>query len=143
MRNALPQSARLLAVVLFAAGCSPKAVATTHRRAPVKITASCSTTEAKLVVDSSTVHIHYSNSHVPTDIDWSLDQSSNVNDVSITPDQSAWPLDEPAPPPFVASKSQAYHGVGKATQAPGQYRYSVTMLCNGVRVIFDPDIWVD
>lgn len=145
MRNAVPQCARLLALMLIAAACSQprNAPPPPHNHALVKITDTCSTTLAKLVVDSSSVHIHYSNSHVPTDIDWSVDQNSDIDQVTITPDATAWPLEEPTPPPFVARKNQAYHGVGKSTQTTGQYRYSVTMMCNGVRVVFDPDIWVD
>lgn len=145
MRSPMTQCARLLAVSMVVAACSQArhAPPPPHNHALVKITDTCSATLAKLVVDSSSVHIHYSNSHVPTDIDWSVDPKSDIDQVTITPDAPAWPLEEPAPPPFVASKNQAYHGVGRQTQASGQYRYSVTMMCNGVRVVFDPDIWVD
>jgi hypothetical protein len=143
MRNAVPQCARLLAVAMFAAACNPNRTAPPHGHLPVKLTANCSATQIKLVVDPSTATFPNTNGHAPTDVDWSLDPSSDVTDVSLTPDDpTTWPFN--GTPPFKVTKgAPPYSGVGKPTQATGHNRYSVTVTCNGMTVIFDPDIWVD
>ncbi len=143
MRSKLPQCARLVAVVVFAAACSSsRSVQTSHRQVPVIITATCSTNQVKLAIDSSTVQFHHTSSVNPsTDVEWTLGSGSNVN-VTITPD-AAWPFD--GTPPFPVQNGTPYKAVGKATQAKGHYRYSVTVVCpnGGPTAIFDPDIWVD
>jgi len=137
MRNALPQSARLLAVLLFAAGCGPKAVATTHRRA--RISVQCPPNQIRLSVEPSTVNFHHDSQ---TGVDWSLDGNADVANVSLTPDApGTWPFD--GTPPFTVPKGGTYRGVGKANQGVGHHRYTVTVTCNGTTAIFDPDIWVD
>ena len=145
MRRALPQCARLVALAVFAAACSPKTpAAVAHGRAPVNVTATCSGNQITVAVDPSTVTFtHTGGGQQPTDVNWTLAQSSNVDSVTITPDAPAqWPFD--STPPFHARKARPFLAPGKDSQPPGHYRYSLTVTCpNGNSAVFDPDIWVD
>lgn len=145
MRSTLPQWARLVAFALFGAACGPKAIQTGHGRAPVTVKATCSGNQVTLAVNPSTVQFRRTGvGQPPTDVNWTLDPSSNVDDVGMTPD-AEWPLEAPSPPPFHARRGAPYLGVGKPTQTTAHYRYSVTVICpnGGPTAIFDPDIWVD
>ena len=140
MRSASPQCARLLAVLLFAAGCGSRSAQSNHRRAQVTISGTCSVGQVRLAIIPSTVRFHHTNLlNPPTDVTWALDQNSTIDNVTIAPD-STWPFDgNPSPIP----KGGTYTGVGKSNQDKAHYRYSATVTCNGTTVIFDPDIWVD
>lgn len=143
MRSKLPQCARLAAFAILATACSKGATPTLQGPATVNVLATCSANQVRVAVDPSTVRFrHTGGGQGPTNVDWRLDPSSSVDSVSITPDSAAWPFD--GSPPFHARKGTPYHGVGKPTQNPGHYRYSVTVACpGGLTAIFDPDIWVD
>lgn len=139
MRNALPQCARLLALLLFAAGCSPKIASRTHARVPVRISVQCPPNQIRLSVEPSQASFHHD---TQTDIDWSLDGNADVANVTLSPDApGTWPFD--GTPPFTVPRGGAYRGVGKSNQGLGHHRYTVTVTCNGTTAIFDPDIWVD
>ena len=143
MSRALPHWARFLIIASFATACSSRSALSSHRHAQVTVSATCSANQVRLAIESSTVQFHHTNVfNPPTDVEWRLDASSNVDGVTITPD-GPWPFD--GNPPFPVSKATSYNGVGKPTQDKGRYRYSITVACpnGGPTAIFDPDIWVD
>ena len=145
MRSTMTQFARLLAVSIGVAACSPGSrTPPPHGQASINVNVTCGN-PITLSVNPATVHFtHPGNggAPAPTDVVWSLDGNAGVNDVTIAAlAPGNWPF---ASGNGQAGKGRPFKGVGNPTQAVGQHRYSVTVSCPGApTVIFDPDIWVD
>ena len=144
MRRMLSQCARLLPMVLVAAACRAGATRAHERTQPVNVNVTCSGNQIKIVVNPSRVTFKHTGGiwpHGPTDVPWALDARADVPQVTIAPD-GEWPFESPTPPAVPRGNSSV--GVGRASQAKGMYRYSITASCpGGPTGIFDPDIWVD
>lgn len=146
MRSTMTQYARLLAVSILAAACSTSTrTPPGHRHTSVTVKVTCGPT-ITVSVDPSTVRFtHPGNGVGSMDVDWTLDPTSSINNVTFAPDAPAeWPFAAGGGPPYGVAKGAPFKAVGNPTQGLGAHRYSVTVSCPGApTVIFDPDIWVD
>jgi len=144
MRSNLLGCARLGVLAMLTAACSGSLAVRTHDNRQVKMTATCTGNQVKLVVDSSSVHFKHTGGihrQVPTDVGWTLDPASN-GAVTLAAD-AAWPFNDPTT--FPVGNGATHTAVGKDKQDKGHYRYTVTVACpnGGPTAIFDPDVWVD